>query len=167
MAQIDESVGVPFKRQIQAVTLEDGDANSITLQLVNTIMTTTETGRVGTALKPRGRYTGTPTIIETDDGSIQMSATFYIASRYGNTAVSAYEMFTGTGGSAGTASTGNGSKRTIKVTVTDNSTVDGGGSQTRTYNYVETTSISEAEGDGGLIVLNWSGIDHENRPTIA
>jgi hypothetical protein len=90
-----------------------------------------------------------------------------VISRSGTSATSLYEMLTGTGLSAGTSSTGNGSKRLVSMVVTDNSTEDGGGAQTRTYGFVETLSLTEAEGDGGIEILNWSGVHHGNRPTIA
>jgi hypothetical protein len=167
MAQLDGSA--PFKRQIQTVTLENGDAETLTMVLVDTIMTTTETGRASVSLKPRGRRPSNgPIVMETDDGEIQMSCTFMVISRYGNTALTPYEFMTYSGGASAktTTSTVAGSRKLFKMTVVDNSTEDAGGAQTRVYAYVETQSLTEAEGEGGIMVLNWSGIDHENRPTI-
>ena len=167
MSQLDGST--PFKRQIQTVTLENGDAETLTLVLVDSIITTTETGRSSVSLKPRGRRPSNgPIVMEMDDGEIQMSATFMVISRYGSTALTPYEFMTYTGGASSktTTSTVAGSRKLFKMTVVDNSTEDAGGSQTRVYAYVETLSLTEAEGDGGVLVLNWSGVDHENRPTI-
>ncbi len=169
MAALDANK-IPFKGAITTIALADdtGTPNTLTLTLVQGSATWTEPGRAVAEARERGRHLTKPTIVETDDQNVSLSISALVDTVYGNTAVSLREFVTFTNGASAFVSTASGAAPCVKVTLTLNSTVDGGGSQTVVFAYAHCDELSwDDAGTDGLATVSLTFTDFESRPTYA
>jgi hypothetical protein len=167
MAAFDSN-GIPFKGAVSTATLGDGGANTLLLKLVQGSITWSEPGRAYVEAMERGRHQSTPVVVETDDGNCSGSCSFLVDSYDGSSAATPYEFLTFSGSASAFATTSAGGRKTFKLTVTMNSTVDGGGSQTAIFAHCVLDSIEVDDGGtDGLMTLTFNWTDLESRPTYA
>ena len=167
MASFDQN-GIPFKGAVTTATLADGGANTLLLKLVQGSITWTEPGPTYVEAMERGRHQSTPVVVDTDDGNCSGSCQFLVDSWAGSSTATPYEFLTFTGAAAAFATTSAGGRKTFKLTVTMNSTVDGGGSQTAVFAHCVLDSIDvDDAGTDGLTTLTFNWTDLESRPTYA
>mgnify|MGYP003149210032 FL=1 len=167
MASLDQN-GIPFKMPITALALADGGANTLTITLVQGTMTYTVPGRAWVEAMEKGRHQGTPVSIETTDGNVTGSITALVDSWLGDTAVTPMEFMTFTGGASGFATVGAGAKKQFRLTVTTDSTVDGGASQTIVFgNCICEPYDVDLGGTEEMATISFTFTDLENYPTYA
>jgi len=163
MASFDNAA--PHKIATETVVLTDGTPNSLTLNLKQGQVTYSITDRAYTEALETGRHESTPVLVETDDGNVTGQFSFLLTSYVGAT-VQPHEMMLFRNGASAYTTTAAGSKKALKMVVTNNSTIDSGGSQSVTFAYCVFTDVSVGEQDG-LLLVTGSFTDHENKPTYA
>lgn len=170
MAVLDE-VTIPFKDALVTIVLSDGVGANITLGVGQGSLTYTEEGRGVTEARDRGRHQTIPVIVETTDGNVSGSITLLVTSLLGNANIHPYEFLTKTGNGSGLTPTARGSRHTIQMAVTIDSSAEsgGGGVQTITFAYCDfAAGISmDTGGTDGLFTMTASFVDYENRPAIS
>lgn len=172
MADLDTSI--PHKFATSSVVIKDGTTptpNSITMTLKQGTISWTETGREYAEAMEAGRHvSGAPVLQETNDTNVTLNLTGLITSFKGNSNTHPYEAFTFSGNAASWVSTATGSKKSLLIEATFDSTEDGstGGSQTVSFAYAVPTSVEcDMAAANGLGQLSVTLTDHENAPTSA
>jgi hypothetical protein len=162
---------ISFKNANASMAIRDRNGLEIIAAIVEGNLTWSETGRAWVeAGKSRGRRSGRPVVVETDDGQISLSFSVKISTWLGDTEVSIREALTGKGkaASAGWQSTVDGGRWGTEIEFTWDGSEDGGATQSAKFAYVITDSLDVDTGQfDGLTGLSVSATDLENEPTYA
>lgn len=150
------------------VVWTDGSGSTCTATFVQSELSWTQVGRKWVEARSRDRHETIPISIELGDNNVEGQITMLISSYKGSANTHPYEAVTFSGNASAWTSVGTGSKKSLKCVLTQNSTADGGGSQTITFAYWIPTSVAvDPAGGEGLALMTVAFVDLENAPTCA
>lgn len=159
---------LPFTFQGAAyLTIEGGGSGQSVNVLFEGSVSASIVGRAVSEARHRGRHaSGTPIVIETEDGNISLQISGKATSMLGSSQVSLYGAAKGQGAGAGWSSTGRGTAKLRKITLTPKE-ADSGSTQSIVFNYCHCDSFDITSDDEKFMGFTSSWTDFENYPSIS